>query len=355
MSRRQGSEHPFRIAAGQMRQVSPGDLRFARQMGVSGVSFNALDLDAVANRRILGLKHRLNGSQRDCWDYDDLCRLREFVEGHGLEIESMENVPARMMNHVKAGDAHRQAQIDGYCRTIENLGRAGIPVLGYEFMLLPVVRTSFAAATRGEARTSVFDLDEFDQVDAFDAVPVSSDELWDRYAYFISSVVPVAESAGVKLAMHPDDPPLPELGSVARGFSTRAAFERALAISESPCHGLNFCVGTFAEADVDLMYEALERFARAGKVFCVHFRNIRRRGNGFIETFVDDGEVDVARTMRILVDSGFSGFILDDHVPQMVGDEGWRHRGRAFNTGYIMGLLRGSDPGPSAPASPRKE
>lgn len=347
---RPANSAPFRIAAGQFRQVSSDDFRFARQMGVSGVSFNALDLDALPVRRTLGMKHRPNGLQRGHWDYDDLCRLRETVERHGLTILSMENVPARMSCHIKAGDEHREAQLDDYCRTIENLGRAGIGVLGYEFMLLPVLRSSFGSPTRGDARTSSFYPDDFRGRDWCDTAPVSSEEVWERYTYFIRRIVPVAESAGVKLAMHPDDPPFAELGGVARNFGSKAGFERALGLVDSPNHGLNFCVGTFAEADVDHMYDALDHFTRAGKVFCVHFRNIQRDGDGFIETFVDDGVVDVVRTMRILIDGGFDGFLMDDHVPVMVGDEGWRHRGRAFCTGYIMGLLRSAVSGSDQPA-----
>ena len=346
MTKHETTQSSIRVAAGHFNNVLPADMIFARQLGVSGVNFNALELDDKAARRVLGLSHRINGSQRDYWDYDDLCRLREFVGGYDLEIESMENVPHRMMSHIKAADAHRDEQLDNYCKTIENLGRAGIPMLGYDFMLLPVVRTTFSAPTRGDALTSYFDLKTFQAENTFDAEPVSAEELWDRYATFVKRVVPVAESAGVKLAMHPDDPPLPELGGITRNFSTKAAFERALAIVDSPNHGLNFCIGTFSEAGVETMYETLDHFTSAGKVFCVHFRNIRHQGDSFIEVFLDDGEVDVVRTMWILVDNGFDGFIMDDHVPQMVGDSGWRHRGRAFNTGYIKGLLtsmRGSD------------
>ncbi len=327
------------MAAGQFRQVLPADLQYAHQMGASGVSFNALDLDDVANRRSLKLRQRAHGSRRGYWDIDDLCRLRETVEEHGLRIESMENVPARMMHHIKIGDSEREAQLDDYCRTIENLGRAEIPILGYEFMLLPVIRSSFDAPTRGGARTSCLDPDALDGDDLFDVPPACSEEVWERYEHFVRRVVPVAESAGVKLAMHPDDPPLSELGGTGRILNSVVAIERALGIVDSSCHGMNFCVGTLAESDVDQMYRALASLTRAGKVLCVHFRNVRHDGASFTEVFVDDGDVDVVRTMQILVHNGFRGFILDDHVPQMVGDSGWRHRGRAFSTGYIKGLM----------------
>lgn len=328
-----------RVAAGQFRGVVSSDMQFAKQLGLSGVSFNVLDFDDVAVRRTLGLPQRPQGLQREYWSYDDLARLHEWVGSFGLSIESLENVPTRMMAHIKAADSERNRYLDGYCQTIENMGRAGIPVLGYNFMILTVVRSNFFGPTRGGALTGTFNKAEFDADNTFDVAPVGADEVWERYSHFIKQVVPVAEAAGVNLALHPDDPPLSEIGGVARILGTQAGFEKALSIVESPSHGINFCVGSFAQADVSGMYDTLTRFTKTGKVFAVHLRNIRGSVDDFVEEFVDDGDVDVERVLNILIEEGFDGFILDDHVPQMVGDQGWRHRGRAFCTGYIRGML----------------
>lgn len=328
-----------RIAAGQFRGVQGTDMAIAKQMGVSGVSFNVMDFDDVAVRRTLGLAQQPQGLQRPFWDYEDLARLVDWVDGFGLEIESLENVPTRMMTPIKTASDQLERHLDGYCRTIENMGRAGIPVLGYNFMVLTVLRSNFLAPTRGGALTGSFNKVEFDTANKFDVAPVGHDDLWDRYTRFIRHVLPSAESAGVKLALHPDDPPLPEIGGVARILGTQAAFERAMSVGDSPNHGINYCVGSFASAGIDEMYKSLEYFTRRGNVFAVHLRNVRGTAEDFVEEFIDDGDVDVVRTLKILVDGGFDGFILDDHVPQMTGDQGWRHRGRAFCTGYIRGML----------------
>lgn len=334
----------MRVAVGQFREVSKSDLTFARQMGASGVLYNSLDLDDTSIRHQLGLGTRLQGDVRNYYDYDDLVRLREVIEAAGMRLEALENVPARAMREIKLATPERDRQLDDYCRTIENMGRAGIKVLGYNFMITPVARTDRANPGRGGAACTAYDHAIGATWPDLLEEPITHEQVWERWTTFVDRVVPVAESAGVTLALHPDDPPVPMLQGVGRIFGNVGNFARALEHTNSPHHGLDFCMGSFAEAGVEVMYEALERFGAMGRIVYVHFRNVQGRLPSFTESFVDDGDFDVVRAVTTLRRQGFKGFIIDDHVPHMVDDTRWGHRGRAYATGYIKGLVRATEP-----------
>jgi mannonate dehydratase len=131
-----------------------------------------------------------------------------------------------------------------------------------------------------------------------------------------------------------------------RIFRDLAGFRRATEeIAPSPNHQLDFCMGTWAEMGVECMMEGLRHFVSQGKVAYIHFRNVRGTVPRFEETFIDDGDVDVVEVMRLLVDLDFDGMLIDDHVPHMVNDTIWMHRGRAYAVGYIKGLLHAVEDG----------
>jgi mannonate dehydratase len=154
-------------------------------------------------------------------------------------------------------------------------------------------------------------------------------------------VIPVAEEAGVRLALHPDDPPGPAIGGVARNFSSFEGFERGSRIVESPNWRLMFCVGCWSEMGGNAnVLRGIRHFGQRGQIVYVHFRDVQGIGDEFAECFIGEGNVDVTTVMRTLKDVGFTGCMIDDHVPHMVGDAGWAPRGRAYSTGYLMGLLR---------------
>jgi mannonate dehydratase len=151
-------------------------------------------------------------------------------------------------------------------------------------------------------------------------------------------VLPVAEAAGVTLALHPDDPPVPMLGGIARLFGSFEGFRRAVETFDSPQHGLDFCMGCWSEMGPGAI-EAIRYFGARGKIVYVHFRDVQGHVPVFQECFLGEGNVDVVAAMRALKQVDFRGFIIDDHVPQLIDDTGWGHRGRAHATGYIMGLV----------------
>ncbi|MGH2350175.1 MAG: mannonate dehydratase [Chloroflexota bacterium] len=320
-----GRTDVMRIAIGQFNEPSHERLTFARQLGVSGVLLNT---------------PRLPGQHR--WEYDDLARLREHIESYGLRLEALENTPKQFYEHAMLGGPERDRQIEHYQATIRNMGKAGIPILGYHWMPNSVWRTQQSPRVRGRggARVTVFELElANDRPNTHDRV-YTADDLWENYDYFIKAVIPVAEEAGVRLALHPDDPPVPSLGGVARIFNSFEGFKRGSEIVDSPNWGLDFCMGCWSEmGGHQNVIKGIRHFGSRGQIYYGHFRDVQGTADSFAECFLGEGNVDLVQAMRTFKEVGFTGFLIDDHVPHMVDDSDWGHRGRAYATGYMLALL----------------
>ena len=319
----------IRVAIGQFKELSHEQLTFAQQIGASGVLLNTPVLP---------------GDQR--WELNDLQWLRRRCDQYGLRLEALENVPTSFYDRAMLGLDGRDEQIANYQATIRNMGAAGIPILGYHWMPNGVWRTPNVKG-RGGAITTAFDMALVDTQPLQNGIrehPLaqgrifSAQQMWDNYQYFMERVLPVAEASGVTLALHPDDPPVPMLGGIARLFGSFEGFRRAVETFDSPRHGLDFCMGCWSEMGPGAI-DAIRYFGARGKIVYVHFRDVQGHVPVFQECFLGEGNVDVVAAMRALKQVGFSGFIIDDHVPQLIDDTGWSHRGRAHATGYIMGLV----------------
>jgi len=319
----------IRVAIGQFKELSHEQLTFAQQIGASGVLLNTPVLP---------------GDQR--WELNDLQWLRRRCDQYGLRLEALENVPTSFYDRAMLGLDGRDQQITNYQATIRNMGEAGIPILGYHWMPNGVWRTPNVKG-RGGAITTAFDMALVDTQPLQNGIrehPLaqgrifSAQQMWDNYQYFMERVLPVAEASGVTLALHPDDPPVPMLGGIARLFGSFEGFRRAVETFDSPRHGLDFCMGCWSEMGPGAI-DAIRYFGARGKIVYVHFRDVQGHVPVFQECFLGEGNVDVVAAMRALKQVGFSGFIIDDHVPQLIDDTGWGHRGRAHATGYIMGLV----------------
>jgi mannonate dehydratase len=242
----------------------------------------------------------------------------------------------------------RDRAIEEICQMIQNAAQAGIPAVKYNLTLLGVVRTERTPG-RGGASYSTFVYDEYDQTRRATPYPeaglVSEAMMWDRITYFLERVVPVAEAARVRLACHPHDPGMPK-GTAFRGFhrvlGSVDGLKRLIEIAPSPYHGLNFCQGTVSEMLVDPakeIYDVIRYFGSQGKLFNVHFRNIKGGFLNFQETFPDDGDVDMIQAMRVYKEVGYDGMIMPDHVPRIEGDTR-SSQAFAFAFGYIQALLQ---------------
>ena len=333
-----------RIVLGQLPEASDAMLAFAAQLGVSGVQLNT---------------PLIPGDRR--WETADLVALRERCESAGLRLEAIENVPNAFYERAMLGDAGADEDLEHMAATIRNVGAAGIPVLGLNFCPGSVWRTSVDGRARGGARVSGFDaevardgagevyvarrdrrLDDPWVRDAqfLDGVVRSEEQMWESFTRFIRALAPVAEQAGVRIALHPDDPPLPVLAGVARILRDVDGLARALDIASSPAVGVNLCLGTLSSGGGEAaVLDAIARFGPAAQIVYVHFRDVRGTVPAFEETWLGAGNYRPVVVMGALLDSGFDGFIIDDHVPRMVDDTPFAHRGRAHETGYLQGLL----------------
>ena len=231
-----------------------------------------------------------------------------------------------------------------YCDFIRNLGKLGIPIASYDFH--PANTYTTGVVRRRGYTTREFDVEEFheeNEKQAFDR-EYSADDMWANYTYFMQAVLPVAKEAGVKLALHPDDPPLAKMNGVAKLFTHYDGYHRAEQIAAgSPNWGLTFCVGTWAEGGDKMgkdVFGMIEDFGGRGKIFEVHFRNVSSPLPNFVETFPDDGYLDMYQVMKALRKVKFNGLAEPDHVPKLAGDTGIQRAGTAYCIAYMRSLLR---------------
>lgn len=335
----------MRLSMGHVDTFDPTVTRFARQLGLTGIQFhNPVELAGPGTS----------------WDRDALVGLVRRCREDGLQVDGLENVPLEWFWAIQQGAPERDEQIEAYCTTIRNLGAAGVGVLGYNFLPTYVWRTQMSAAGRGGARVTSFDLDDAirdgnaassHRLSARPlATPIDADALRSHHAYFLDAVLGVAEEAGVVLALHPDDPPVEHpLGGAARIFRTPEALIDLAAEVDSPAWGLNLCVGTVSEMGGEAaVLQVVDALAPTGQIASVHFRDVQGTVPSFTECFLGEGNINPARVLRRLHHGGFTGFVIDDHVPALDADpDTWGDistaaycsRGRAHAIGYLQGVL----------------
>lgn len=303
---------------------SEANMRLARQIGVTDV--------------VTGLPAERRGP---VCEFLPLLHLRKRVEDAGLKLSVIENFAAPLSAGL--GLSGRDRDIEHYCQTLRNIGVAGIPIVCWGFApVIRVMRTSRTTRTRGGALATSFDYDLVKGAPLAEAGVISEEEMWDNLLYFLERVIPVAEEAKVKMALHPNDPPISPIKGVARILRDIEAFDRALEMVPSDYNGLTFCQGCFAEMGVDIP-EAIRHFGRRGKIFFVHFRDIKGAVPKFEEAFHDDGKTDMFAAMRAYQEIGFEGPMRPDHVPILEGEDGGRPgqmaMGRLHAVGYMKALM----------------
>ncbi|MEA3407841.1 MAG: mannonate dehydratase [Chloroflexota bacterium] len=326
------------LGLGAIHDLDDERLQFAQQLGVQNIIVHTPPLTAAwpqgdASREAVGGGY---------WEFLDLLQMRRRVDAAGLKLYAIENIPMEFYDKIRLGLPGRDQQIENVCRTIRNMGRAGIPVLGYHWMLVGVWRTERTPTGRGGAVVTKYDHELVKNAPTFAYGEFDDETMWENFEYFLKAVVPVAEEAGVRLALHPDDPPVPNIAGTARIIRSTEAYKRVIGIVDSPSNCLEFCQGTVSEwcETPEEVYEAIRYFSSRNKIAYVHFRNVRGVVPKFEETFIDEGKVDMLKAMRAYKESDFDGVLIVDHTPGIVGDTGWGHRGRAYGIGYIKALLK---------------
>lgn len=272
------------------------------------------------------------------WDYGPLAQYRDRVHEAGMELAVIEDNPP--MDRLRLGLPGREEELEAILTLIRNLGALGVGVWSYNWMtVLGWLRTGIGPVGRGGAIVSSYDHTETRQAPPTPAGTVDADRLWDSLAWFLERACPVAEEAGVRLALHPDDPPISPIRGVARIMSSVDAFERAFALNPSPANAITLCQGNFALMTDDLP-GLIRRFA--SRIAFAHVRDVRGTRERFVETFHDDGPTDMLGCLRAYHESGFDGVVRSDHVPTVAGDQadvaGYSHQARLHAIGYLTGL-----------------
>jgi len=302
---------------------------FGTQCGVEH-AVGTFSLDPVAGA----------GPEAQPWSQPSLARAKAAYERLGYQLAVIESRPP--MEQIKLAQSGRDAEIEVVCDMIRNMGAVGIPVWCPMWMPVHhVIRTSFDIPTRGDAMVSGFDIETFNSTAGpIEHGEVTEQDQWDNLRYFLERVVPVAEEAGVKLAMHPDDPPLSPIQGVARIISSIDNYQKMVDLVPSPAHGIGLCQGNFGLMTDDLP-GAIRHFGEQGKIHFVHFRDIRGTPENFVEAFHDDGKHDMAACVRAYRDVGYEGVARPDHFPRLThGDFADEHyMERLFAIGYMMGLI----------------
>jgi mannonate dehydratase len=302
----------------------------------------------------------------DAWSHDRLAALKERIESAGLQFAVVESIPVH--EDIKLGRPSRDRYIENYCASIRCMGELGIPVLCYNFMpVFDWMRTDLALHLEDGSATLAFDDDALSSIDlsrgtgdlpgwatAYDASElnallaayrdVDAERLWDNLAYFLERVVPVAQASGVRMAIHPDDPPWSILG-LPRIITNAAALQRLTALVDAPANGVTFCTGSLGVLATNHLPTMVRQLR--DRIHFVHCRNVRSTGpRSFRETEHPSafGDVDMFRVLEALHKAGFAGPMRPDHGRMIwgeVGRPGYGLYDRALGATYLQGLWEG--------------
>jgi mannonate dehydratase len=338
--------------------LTPENLAFARQGGATHIVAHLVDYfkggahvgpDDQPTGTDWGWG--LAGDPGALWSEEELKALVRRVCEAGLVLEAIENFDPAHWHDILLDGPRRAQHVENVKTILRRMGAAGIPVMGYNFSIAGVAGRTKGPYARGGApavgmegaydlpmpRGMAWNMVIDPQAPSRPVEPepaATHEQLWSRLERFLNDVLPTAEKAGVRLALHPDDPPMPTVRGQPRLVYQQALYQRVIDLNPSPSNGLEFCVGTLAEMAEGDLYDCVDRYSRQGRIGYVHLRNVRGKVPTYKETFIDEGDVDVVRVLRILHKNGFDGVVIPDHAPQMSCAAPW-HAGMAYAMGYL--------------------
>ena len=301
-------------------------MKYAQQLGVVDIVPSTEHLPSI------------NGT----WTLHDLVNLRRNVENYGMKLSALENVPTQFYDHIMLNGPRRDEQVENMITTVRNIARAGIPIFGYHWMPSMVWRTP-TKLIRGGAVATSFNYEEANKMPLTHGRVYTDEEMWENLEYWIKIITPIAEEEGIRLGIHPCDPPVDQLGGIPQLCRSYDNYRRYLDIYPSDSCAIEFCQGTVSEmfdSEGDALYEFIAEMVQKKKVLYVHFRNVSAPNpEDFHEEFINTGHVDMYRAMKTYYENGYDSFFIDDHVPHTHLDTDWGHRGRAFANGYIQAMI----------------
>ena len=340
-------------------QLTDENFRFARQCGATHLTVHLVDYfhgnkekdnQPVGNEKGWGIA----GHTLKMWESESLIKLKERIEKHNLKLFAIENFdPAQWYDVLLAGPK-REKQLEELKRIIKDVGKAGIPTIGYNFSIAGVYGRKENKAARGSANSvgvhknkehdipipkgTIWNMVYDKDAEEGNLEKISHDELWNRLKVFLDAILPVAEEYGVTLAAHPDDPPFENLRQTPRLVYQPHMFKKLLELHPSPNNKLEFCVGTTAEMTDGNVYDAISEYASTDSIAYVHCRNVRGRIPSYDEVFIDEGDTDIIRIFKILKKHDFQGVVMPDHTPLMSCSAPW-HAGMAYTMGYLKAAM----------------
>ena len=311
-------------------------------VGVQGIGTSKPELEFLVRHGVTHMDASVENTE-----VETLLQHKEAAASEGVSLEMIHiGLPGSI---TLAQDPQRDRDLDTVCETIENAGKAGLRGLNYNFCIVQHQRTDQTPG-RGGTTYSTFDISKFDNETLTEAGQVSRDEAFERVAYFLERVIPVAEANNVQMACHLNDPPAPVLRGVERwNYPVFEGLKRFVELADSPYHGFNFCCGTASEGlekPGEELYEIVRYFGERGKLFNIHFRNIRGGLHNFQEVWPDEGDVDMYKVAQALRDVGYPYMLMPDHAPHHPDDvpppgvSGRVRQAWAFQFGYIIALLQ---------------
>lgn len=293
----------------------------------------------------LGIEHAVVRfwNEDEWWTYDSLMQTRNRLVDHGFSVDVIEDRPP--MKKTVLGQKGRDEEIETVKQLLRNMGRLDIDTYCWVWTENPlgVLRTSDSIRARGGSQTFGYDHRWYDRAEPHPEAGISEEDLWQNLQYFLDEVIPVASEAGVKMALHPDDPPHSPIRGIPRLVTSVDNYERILDLHDSVHHGVTFCQGNFSAMGADIP-TVIRRFG--DRIHFVHFRDVEGSSKSFIETWHDNGPTDMKEAIEAYQEIGFEGLIRPDHVPVMAGEtgrsdamSGYTDLGRLFAVGYIKGLI----------------
>ena len=326
------------------RRLNPNYLDYVKQIGATHVIVFMPDGDLLPSAKNGGV-----------WDLDELKGLCKLYRDKGLVVEGFENFDPKAYYKILLDEPGKQEQMDNLKRNIENMGKAGIPIMGYNFSIGACCARPMQPVARGGALSPCYDesvapihdplplgwawdTQVLDNPPEGKLAPVSLEEMLQRRDWFLDQILPVAEEYGVQMAAHPEDPPVPVLRDAARILISPQAYEEMFQRHPSPSTCVEFCQGTFAEMGVDV-YEVIRSFVTRNKISYVHFRNIKGKVPRYSEVFIDEGDIDMVKALSVYKECGYTGLLMPDHTPS-INCQNPNETGMAYAVGYIRGIMQ---------------
>lgn len=325
--------------------LTDDNMTYLKQMGVNQLMVMTLEAGGSVPNKATSIGAGL--AEGDFYKTEDLVALKKWVESHNLELFTIVQTPFNRWDKIITGRPGRDEQIENWCTSLRNMGKAGIPMLQYSWVInagawLPLWRTSSENVGRGGAKIVRFDNEVAQKTPVSKEFGIiSEDAMWNNLTYFLKAVIPVAESSGVKMIMHPADPQVPSITGIARIIRSVEAYDRLFKIVPSQANAMVLCLGCLSQIlEPEGVYKAIRHFVRGDKVGYVDFRNVRGTMTKFDEVYPDEGKLDMVKAIKTLKQAAYAGRIVPDHAPHTINDSAYGHISHAFQIGYLKGLLQ---------------